>query len=126
VVCSEHADQIDPDLVDDSANSVIVTWRDARDFGVSSYDLFAQRLGSAGSLLWTAGGVAVSTAAEQQWKPQMVGASGTGAIVVWEDRRDGHYDVYAQKVFSNGDLSSMIFEDGFESGETTAWSQTTP
>jgi hypothetical protein len=43
------------------------------------------------------------------------------AAIVWTDFRGGLYDVYF-----NGPVAEVIFSDGFESGNMTAWSSSVP
>ncbi len=56
-----------------------------------------------GYVLWQADGVAVGTATNQSAKPQLATDGSSGAIVTWQDGRSGsHFDIYAQRVDSNG------------------------
>ena len=62
------------------------------------FDIYAQRVNAAGSPQWTADGVALCTAANDQRDPTIVSDGAGGAIVTWDDRRNGGYDIYAQHV----------------------------
>lgn len=47
---------------------------------------------------------AVCTAPGQQSSPQIVGDGAGGAIITWEDARDVHFDIYAQRVDAQGNV----------------------
>ena len=51
---------------------------------------------------WTADGVALCTAANDQINPQIVSDGSGGAIITWQDYRGGNYDIYAQRVNASG------------------------
>jgi hypothetical protein len=87
-------------IIPDLAGGAIIAWQDARS---GSNDIYVQRVNSAGIPLWTAGGVALCTAANGQLLPQLAPDGEGGAIVTWMDfRGGGTSDVYAQRVNSTG------------------------
>lgn len=86
-------------LISDGAGGAIITWQDDRGGG---WDLYAQRINGDGSVRWSAEGVSVSLAANTQGAPRLVSDGNGGAIIVWQDDRDGEWDVYAQRVDGNG------------------------
>jgi|GEM_PF-6226021 len=45
----------------------------------------------------------VCTATGEQHSPKVIGASDGSTIIIWQDQRHGHEDIYAQKIDSNGD-----------------------
>ncbi len=91
-----------PAIVSDGAGGAIVTWQDYRS-GVDS-DIYARRVNAAGTPQWTANGVALCTATKNQQAPTIASDGAAGAIVTWQDRRDGVYDsnIYAQRVDAAG------------------------
>jgi FlgD Ig-like domain len=103
VVSAEPFDQEWPAPTRDEAGGVIIAWEDNRN---GSYrDIYAQRLTGSGSPLWTAGGVAVCTAAWTQEVPAPVPDGSGGAIIGWGDTRassSGPEDVYAQRIDRDG------------------------
>lgn len=107
-VTSATGDQEAPALViDEMGDAFVLAWTDWR-AGLSS-DIYAQRINGSGVVQWAADGVAVSTAANSQAAPVMVNdiagiAGKTGYIIAWEDGRAGNFDVYAQRLGSNGKL----------------------
>lgn len=102
-----------PQLIADGVGGAIVVWQDLRN---GSYDIYAQRLDSAGAPQWTANGVAVNAAVDEQSAPRLIADGADGAIVVWQDQRRGRFvepggsgaspgfDVYAQRIDGAGSL----------------------
>ena len=94
------------DMVSDDAGGAIVTWSDFR--GGDHSDIYAQRMSGAGVAQWTADGVALCTATDDQSVPRIVsdggapGEGGSGAIVTWFDYRTDGQDIYAQRIGANG------------------------
>lgn len=91
-----------PAIASDGAGGGIVTWADPR---AGSYDIYAQHVLASGIIdpAWPAEGLAVCTAVDTQGNPVIVSDEKGGAIVTWEDRRNGgDYDVYAQRVLGGG------------------------
>jgi hypothetical protein len=65
-------------------------------------DIVAQRVNAAGATQW-AGGAPVCVDANAQINPQIVSDGGAGAIITWQDNRNGPADnVYAQRVNASG------------------------
>ncbi len=101
--------QTTPAIAVDSAGGAIIVWQDQRTrsggfFGNSSYDIYAQRVDSNGSTLWTTNGIAICTATNNQEVPKVIADGSGGAIIVWEDERSGSFDIYAQRVNSSGSI----------------------
>jgi hypothetical protein len=58
-----------------------------------------------GTSLWVDDGVAISTAANNQYNPEIVSDGLGGSIITWEDYRNGNnYDIYAQRIDSDGNV----------------------
>ncbi len=87
-------------LVSDGEGGAIVVWQDARN-GVD-YDIYVQRVSAAGVVLWASGGVPLCQATGHQEAPQLVSDGAGGAIIVWQDRRTGTSDIFAQRVNAAG------------------------
>jgi hypothetical protein len=98
-LCTATGGQYSPAIVSDDASGAIVTWYDQRS---GTYDIYAQRILAAGTVNWTANGVALCAATGEQYYPVAVADRAGGAIVTWFDRRSGGYDIYAQRVSSAG------------------------
>jgi hypothetical protein len=110
-VSTTSADQLVPQLISDGAGGVVIIWEDYRNAG-SGGDVYAQRIAANGALLWTAGGVAVAQAANDQVNPLLTSDGAGGAIIIWEDYRndatgrgealEGNSNIYAQRVDASG------------------------
>ena len=111
----------EPEIVPDGSGGAVLTWCDHRDW----YDIYAQRVDSLGTMLWTANGVALTTdpGGEDWWQnyPRLCGDGEGGAIVAWVDHRDGVYDCYAQRV--NGDGVAQWTDNGVAICTATGGSQ---
>jgi predicted lipoprotein with Yx(FWY)xxD motif len=100
-VCAAPDIRLYPTLISDGAGGAIITWEDHRN-GLD-YDIYAQRISSSGAVQWTPNGVAIDTLTGNQELPTIVGDGAGGAIITWQDLRNGvDYDIYAQRVSSSG------------------------
>jgi hypothetical protein len=100
-ICTAANNQFSPQLAPDGQGGAIIAWHDAR--GIT--DIYAQRVNSTGAMLWATNGVAICTAVNEQFYPQVVPDGEGGAVITWQDRRDSattDYDIYAQRVNKNG------------------------
>jgi predicted lipoprotein with Yx(FWY)xxD motif len=101
-ICTDANIQLTPTITNDGAGGAIITWKDYRD-STGYSDIYAQRINAAGEVQWTADGVPISTAANDQDYPTIV-SDGTGsAIITWMDWRSGsHWEIYAQRINAAG------------------------
>ena len=103
--CSADAAQYSPTIIADGSGGAIVAWEDHRSLATGSgtyYDIYAQRINAGGAPQWTVDGVAICTALERQKWPMLATDGAGGAIITWQDRRSGDYDIYAQRVTAVG------------------------
>jgi predicted outer membrane repeat protein len=92
-----------PRMIRDGAGGAIVVW-ELRNCDDSCYrDIYAQRINGFGDLLWSVDGVAICTAENSQFAPQIVDDGSTGAIISWIDTRNLFgQDIYMQRVSASG------------------------
>ncbi len=104
-LCTFAEFQFFPTITTDGAGGAIVTWQDQRN-GASNTDVYARRITAAGTAQWGSGngGVAISTADTTQYLPMIATDGAGGAILTWQDAREGTTDIYAQRVMSDGQL----------------------
>jgi len=95
-LCVAASDQQRYAMVSDGAGGAIVCWDDLRSGG--TYDVYAQRISFSGTVLWTADGAVVSTAASDQQSPAIVMHAAGAVLIAWNDSRKGDYDIYAQRL----------------------------
>lgn len=94
--------QLDHQMASDGAGGVIIAWVDARN---GNEDIYAQRLDSSGNTKWQTNGVVICNASNNQNNPRIISDGIGGAIVVWEDERDGagpFGQIYIQRINSSG------------------------
>lgn len=102
-ICTAADNQYAPSIVTDDSGGAIITWYDRR--SGTNNDIYAQHINSDGLVQWTADGVIVSAATDNQYNPTIATDGNHGAIITWEDRRtSGVYDIYAQRVNSAGTM----------------------
>ncbi|MDP1676259.1 MAG: T9SS type A sorting domain-containing protein [Bacteroidota bacterium] len=100
VISAATSHQVVPTLVSDGSGGAIITWYDERS---GKADIYAQRINASGTVQWTADGVAISTAAGEQYSPKIVSDGSGGTIITWQDFRSGiYFDIYAQRINSSG------------------------
>ncbi|HET6462302.1 MAG TPA: FlgD immunoglobulin-like domain containing protein, partial [Candidatus Krumholzibacteria bacterium] len=83
-------------MISDGAGGAFIVWEDWR--SNNFYDIYAQRVNSAGLVLWLPNGVAVSTAANNQLSPVIASDASNGTVISWQDLRTGSGDIYAQRL----------------------------
>ncbi|MFX1498047.1 MAG: hypothetical protein ACFFBH_11005 [Promethearchaeota archaeon] len=102
-VCTAESNQDNARVCNDGNGGAIIIWSDFRN-NVDS-NIYAQRISSTGDPLWTFNGQAICILNETQQYPQIYEDGFGGAIMIWEDLRNGvDLDIYAQRVNSTGDI----------------------
>ncbi len=103
LLCGASDIQEQVKITPDGSGSFILTWRDKRSDG--NGDIYAQRIGIDGNLLWTSE-VQVYVGYGIQQNPRITHSTDGGAIIVWEDGRNNPEtkDIYAQKINLDGNL----------------------
>jgi len=134
-ICNLTGNQVFPNILNSRTEEVIITWFDARN--LNELDIYAQRINLNGDSLWTVNGVAICNATNWQQFPVLVSDGEGGAIITWQDYRNGNYDVYTQKIdvfgsikwdsdgvsistMNNAQISPSITSDG-AGGAIIAW-----
>jgi len=106
-ICTEIDRQNHVQICSDGVGGAILVWEDGRGkwIGGTGRDIYAQRIDSNGITQWTANGSAICTAAQFQWYPQITSDGVGGVFITWMDFRNGlTYDIFAQRVNSNGSV----------------------
>ena len=99
-------DQKNPVIVTDDSDGAIVFWEYYRENQNISGWLYAQKLTSSGTAVWAQNGLQVSTSSHIEitsYLKAIPDGSG-GAIIAWQDYRNGNYDIYCQRINSNGQI----------------------
>lgn len=101
-ICTAAHEQSNLGAVSDGVGGAILGWLDYRT-GAAEADVYAQRVNASGAVQWAANGVAVTTALGNQFLTSVISDGAQGAILVWQDRRNGSDDdVYAQRINGSG------------------------
>ncbi len=98
-VCTEPTLQDDFTAIPDGNGGAIVVWEDWRS---GNQDIYAQKLSTDGEILWKQNGNAVFHGEGDQYDPAIISDNAGGAIVVWWDISTPDWNIYAQKINSNG------------------------
>jgi hypothetical protein len=111
-LCTASNTQEFPMAVSDGRGGAFVVWLDRRnedgrgDIG----DIYAQHVRGSGDVSWTADGVPVCTAPQEQSAPAILSDDAGGTFAVWQDRRTApalgdpapFADLYAQRLLNSG------------------------
>ena len=118
---------ISKDAIPDGSQGAIVTWGAKVTGSITDADIYAQRLDSNVDPYPSWGTYAiVCNAVNFQSNPRLVSNGSGGAIIVWEDRRDGVSKVYAQHLNSNGQPQPQWPPNGIPLVNTTSQAQFKP
>ncbi len=99
--------QTSPAVAYDGVHNYLVVWQDARNLTHTDYDIYGQIVASMGTLPGI--NFPISTAERDQWFPAVASDAKDAFLVVWQDSRHGSWDVYGQRVSSEGTLSGNDF-----------------
>ncbi len=105
-VCNASGDQLKPSMAADMAGGVYIVWYDQRNGRDSN--IWMQRVLASGVVApdWPVNGLVVCSAPGDQVLPQIVSDGAGGAVLTWQDRRDGvSADIYAHRVRPNATFS---------------------
>jgi hypothetical protein len=91
-----------PAIASDGTGGAIITW--TYDHIGSNYDIYAQHISADGTMQWAGDGVHVCIADGSQSESAVISDGAGGAIITWNDSRNGYEDIYAQNVDRYGDL----------------------
>lgn len=102
-LCTAAGDQMSPQIITDGTGGAIVTWRDYR---LSEWSIFAQRINASGTVQWSTNGASICTAVGEQLPPRLTSDGAGGAIITWADLRLGPLtdDIYAQRINASGTI----------------------
>lgn len=99
-ICTAWDYQWLADMIYDDCGGAIIIWQDDRNLPGSS-DLYAQRVDTTGSVLWTADGVLCTTYAGS---PTLISDGSCGAIISFKIVSGYGQDIIAQRIDSDGNL----------------------
>lgn len=106
-VCTLTADQSTPAIISDDRGGVLIAWSDWR--SSIERDLYAQRLDANGNLMWQTNGAPITTKNAREHSEKIIRDDHGGLIAVWEKQVSGRWDIWAQRLDSNG---QAVWVDG--------------
>ncbi len=113
-LCTATNSQYRPSACTDGQSGVIVSWFDYRTASGPPWDLniYAQRVLVGGSIAWQYNGEPVCLAPDAQRDNRSISDGQGGAVIAWEDNRQGtgREDIYVQHL--NGDGQPQLTLDG--------------
>lgn len=100
LVCSETGTRSFLGIVSDGAGGAIMSWYDLR---WGNADIYVQHIDADGIFQLPANGLRICAESSDQSRPVITSDGDGGAIVAWDDRRNGslNVDIYAQRI-NNG------------------------
>lgn len=99
VISNLANDQLNPNIDEDMLGGAIIAWQDSL---TGEWDVKSQRVDAAGNIQWTANGVNVGNAPNNQVSVKNISDGNYGAIYVFQDKRMGVFDIYAHHLYANG------------------------
>jgi hypothetical protein len=103
LLCNADYQQYGQRIVQDGPDGAIAVWTDYRNG--SDSDIYANRIGTDGTIWGGLGGVPVCTATGNQNDPMVIANGADGTIFIWLDSRDGTQRIYAQKIDTTGTVA---------------------
>ena len=101
-ISKAQRNQLYPAITSDGSGGVIITWMDDRDG--QDWDIYAQRINPEGKTLWQENGIPICTAKGDQYDYCILNHDKDNTFIVWRDQRSGEWDIYAQKIDSEGNV----------------------
>ena len=102
-ICIASGGQRFPNIISDNNGGAIICWSDERNAANTNTDIYTQHVTSNGTLLWAVNGVSVCSKINVQQNAELASDGNGGAILTWEDRRNGtDDDIYAQSISTSG------------------------
>jgi hypothetical protein len=87
-------------VVSSDGNNYFVVWAYRDRYGGQDYEIYGCRLDSFGGIIDTSG-IPICTGDNHQTNPSVI-FDGTNYLVVWQDYRNGDYDIYGAKLNPSG------------------------
>ncbi len=94
-VCTAYGPQDSVVICNDGSGGGVIVWEDGR----GGYTrLYAQRVDGEGNTLWAHNGVCICPQPGHQIHAQVVRPAEGDFVIVWQDSRNGNWDIYAQRL----------------------------
>ncbi len=105
-----------PAIAIDGFSNFVITWEDERN---GDGDIYAQRYDSSGTLLGSNFQVNDDTGSADWWSHPAIAMDDSGDfIITWGDKRNGNWDIYAQRYKSSGTPLGFNFKVNDDAGSS--------
>ena len=94
VNANDHGYHSDVNITNDAIGGAFVTW-------VAGNIIYLQRIDSVGNHIWGQD-VLVSPLPYTAKSPSLIADGNGGVVIVWQDQRSGNWEIYAQRINSDG------------------------
>ncbi|NVM03021.1 MAG: hypothetical protein HWN67_11830, partial [Candidatus Helarchaeota archaeon] len=95
-ICTSDEDQLNRQISSDGDGGAVLTWQDYRNN--NDYNIYVQWISSPGVIQWDVNGEPICMATNDQEYPQICKDGNNSVIIVWQDFRNGNYDIFVQRV----------------------------
>jgi len=91
-ICTDYYNQSEPKIVSDGKGGAIISWNDTRSHhnGVFNDEVYVQRIGSNGTILWSSNGIKATTASVWTSSHWMCSDGNGGVFISWHDVVDSN------------------------------------
>ncbi|HEY1046870.1 MAG TPA: choice-of-anchor D domain-containing protein, partial [Bacteroidia bacterium] len=103
-ICNASTDQTNPSMTNYKDSGIVVAWEDLRAGKKALSDIYAQRMALDGKNKWTANGILITAAQDEQLLPKLCEDDSSGVYICWQDNRLGTPDIYAHRVNGFGTI----------------------
>lgn len=101
LVCAAAMGQFATSIIPDGSGGAIVSWLDGRD---DQFAVYVQKVAASGERLW-GNGIALSSASlGGAYFIGMIADGSGGAILTWEDSRNYFWDIFVQRIDTEGNI----------------------
>jgi len=111
--------QLGPSIAADPAGNFTVAWRDYRN---DNFDIYCRQFLNDGTPVENSFQVNSDTGISYQSSPCISANINGNFFIAWSDKRNGNYDVYAQRYLSNG----LPFGSNYQVSDTNVMEQSFP
>ncbi len=104
-ICTDYYNQRQPLIISDGSGGAIICWNDQRNHQNGTYhdEVYAQRIGSNGNILWTTNGIKATPANVWSYTYSMCSDGNGGAFISWHDILDSN-SLCVQHINASGNL----------------------
>ncbi|MBI5399993.1 hypothetical protein HZB07_05230 [Candidatus Saganbacteria bacterium] len=113
-ICGAYGEQKSPSIVKLTGDEWLIAWEDDLGqtdsmVGGNNIDIYGQKINGLGAILWDQRGLCLAAGRSLQRQPVLASASTGETIMIYEDSRNGNFDISAQKISPD---AKLFWSDG--------------